>query len=235
MDGSKDILEKILQNEPSRETLFIVLEKLKKEGRWNEMIRTCSRFSEMCPDDIRMKMALAEAYGKVGFLGLAEQELAGAAEIVGNLVPVHKKLAAIYETQHRYEEAISNIRRYLVYFPDDPEALALLEKSLSSIHMAPVGESAGDFFDDLATSTIAEIYFDQGQLDAAVSVYEKLVVKNPHDEKSLVRLQELKALAQSEGDHAHREMETVRNKEKLIEVMERWLPRIKEIAYAGAN
>jgi len=147
--------------------------------------------------------------GKVGFsggFGGKQGACRGRGDRRKTWVPVHKKLAAIYETQHRYEEAISNIRRYLVYFPDDPEALALLEKSLSSIHMAPVGESAGDFFDDLATSTIAEIYFDQGQLDAAVSVYEKLVVKNPHDEKSLVRLQELKALAQSEGDHAHREM-----------------------------
>lgn len=235
MDGSRDIFEKILQNEPSRETLFIVLEKLKKEGRWNEMIRTCAGFSEMCPDDIRIKMALADAYGKVGFLGLAEQELAGAVEIVETLIPVHKKLAAIYENQHRHEEAVSNIRKYLTYFPDDQEALALLEKSLSSIHMAPAGESAGDFFDDLATSTIAEIYFDQGQLDAAVSVYEKLVVKDPRDEKSLFRLRELKALAQSEEDHALHEMETVRDKEKLIEIMERWLPRIKEIEYAGSN
>ena len=232
MDGSRDILDEILQNEPSRETLFIVLEKLKREGRWNEVIRTCARFSKIYRDDIRMKMALANAYGKVGFLRMAEEELAGAVEVVENLVPVHKKLAAIYESQGRWEEAACNIRRYLSYFPDDPEALALLEKTVSSIHTVPVGENAGDFFDDLASPTIAEIYFDQGQLDAAVSVYEKLIVNNPGDEKSVGRLRELKLLLKSEKTDTLHEKEEVRNKEKMIEILERWLPRIKEIEYA---
>ena len=235
MDGSRDILEKILQNEPSRETLFIVLEKLKKEGRWNEVIRACGRFSKICHDDIRMKTVLAEAYEKVGFLGLAEKELSESVSIVESMVPVHKKLAAIYERQGRHEEAVLHIRRYLAYYPDDPDALTLLEKILSSIHMAPVGDNAGAFFDDLATPTIAEIYFDQGQLEAAVSVYEKVIVKNPQDEKSLVRLRKLKALVESEENHTLQEKKAVHRKEKMIEILERWLPRIKEIEHAGSR
>ncbi len=235
MDGSRDILEKILQNEPSRETLFIALEKLKKEGRWNEIIRTCVRLSKIFSDDVRIKIVLAEAYEKVGFLGLAERELSEAVAVAENLAPVHKKLAAIYESQARHEEAACNIRRYLAYFPDDPEALALLEKIMSSIHRSPVGDKAGAFFDDLATPTIAEIYFDQGQLEAAVSVYEKVISKNPRDEKALVRLKELKSLLESAESHAFQEKKAIHNKERMIEILERWLPRIKEIAHAGAR
>ena len=235
MDGSKDILGKILQNGPSRETLLIALEKLKREGRWKEVIRTCVRFSEICSEDIRIKIVLAEAYGKAGFLGLAEKELEEAVDAVKSLVPVHKKLAGIYESQGRHEEAVGNIRRYLTYFPDDPEALTLLEKIMTSIHVSPVGDDAGAFFDDLATPTIAEIYFDQGQLEAAVSVYEKVVVKNPRDEKSPARLKELKVLLETEKSRALQEKKTAHDKENMIEILERWLPRIKEITYARAR
>ena len=129
MDGSRDILGKILRNEPSRETLLIALEKLKKEGRWNEIIRTCGRFSRIYADDIRIKIVLAEAYGKVGFLGLAEKELEEAVDIIESWVPIHKKLAALYEGQARHEEALGNIRRYLAYFPEDPEALSFAGKN----------------------------------------------------------------------------------------------------------
>ncbi len=235
MDGSRDILEKILQNEPSRETLFIALEKLKKEGRWKEIIRTCVRLSKIFSDDVRVKVVLAEAYGKVGFQGLAEKELAESAALLENLAPVHKKLAVMYESQARHEEAVCNIRRYLAYFPDDPAALALLEKIMSSIRVSPVGDKAGAFFDDLATPTIAEIYFDQGQLEAAVSVYEKVLSKNPRDEKTLVRLKELKSLVESEENHVFQEEKAVQSKERMIEILERWLPRVKEIAHAGAR
>ena len=101
--------------------------------------------------------------------------------------------------------------------------------------MSPVGDKAGAFFDDLATPTIAEIYFDQGQLEAAVSVYEKVISKNPRDEKALVRLKELKSLLESAESHAFQEKKAIHNKERMIEILERWLPRIKEIAHAGAR
>jgi len=113
--------------------------------------------------------------------------------------------------------------------------VTLLEKSLSSIHKAPVGDKAGVFFDDLATPTIAEIYFDQGQLKAAVSVYEKVVAGNPKDEKSLGRLKELKSLVSFEESRAVQEKGALRTKERMMEILERWLPRIKEIEHAGSH
>ncbi len=235
MDGSKDILERILQNNPSLETLLAVLDKLKREGRWNDIVRIGGRFSESWKDDIRLKILLAEAYRKVGFLGLAEKELAGSVAIIEHLIPVYKRLAQIYEEQGRYEEAAGNIKKYLACFPDDPEALNLSDRILSSLHRSPLEEGGDAFFDDLATPTIAEIYFDQGQLEAAVSVYEKVLAGDSRNEKVRSRLQELKALADSEKNRIRQEKNTLHTTEKMIEILERWLPEIRGIAHAGAH
>ena len=67
-------------------------------------------------------------------------------------------------------------------------------------------------------------------------MYEKVVVRNPGNEKALVRLKELKSLVETEKSHmVHQEEKAVHGKEKMIEILERWLPRMKEITHAGAR
>ena len=48
----------------------------------------------------------------------------------------------------------------------------------------------------LSTSTLAELYFDQGFPDKAVQVYEELLEREPHNELARARHLEIKAMSQ---------------------------------------
>jgi tetratricopeptide (TPR) repeat protein len=167
--------------------------------------------------------------------------------MIENLIPAYKSLAEIYAKQQRLTEAADTLKLYLAHCPGEPEALKLLDK----IRPAPVsGEAplkAEELLDDVvpgldeprdalvdfATPTIAELYYAQGKLSAAISTYEKVISSNPDDSESLKRLIELKGMAPEEPGPEGKEKDDLHARtEKLIAILEEWLPKIKEIQHA---
>ena len=67
-------------------------------------------------------------------------------------------------------------------------------------------ETAGR--DDLATTTLAEIYAQQGLHERALEIYERLAERAPDDAEVRARIEALSAAIESERE-AHPERETV--------------------------
>lgn len=85
---------------------------------------------------------------------------------------------------------------------------------------------------DLATPTLAELYFSQGQIQEAIETYEKVLLEDPEDEKSEQRLDELKASLDKEAEPQPSE-ESERNlfqekTEKSIAILESWLAQLQK-------
>lgn len=72
MEKSNDLLGEILNYGPSQGTFFLVLKKMKEEGRSSKVIRECQKALSLYPDDLRLRTLLAESYLDLGFIGLAE-------------------------------------------------------------------------------------------------------------------------------------------------------------------
>ncbi|MCJ7775153.1 MAG: tetratricopeptide repeat protein, partial [Desulfobulbaceae bacterium] len=128
MEKSNDLLGEILNNGPSQGTFFLVLKKMKEQGQSSEVIRECQKALSIYPDDLRLRTLLAESYLDLGFIGLAETELATVTSRLGDLVSAYKLQAEIYTKQQRTEEAVWALNQYLVHRPDDHNALDLLDK-----------------------------------------------------------------------------------------------------------
>jgi tetratricopeptide (TPR) repeat protein len=131
MTKSNDLLGKILSYKPSQNTLFLVLSKLKEEGRLGEVIQECHKALNLYPDDLRLRTLLAETYGELGFIGLAETEIARVTSRLTGLIPAYKLQAEIYNQQQKNEEALEALNKYLAHRPDDPGALDLLGKIMA--------------------------------------------------------------------------------------------------------
>jgi tetratricopeptide (TPR) repeat protein len=90
----------------------------------------------------------------------------------------------------------------------------------------PFPEEEEDAIVDLASPTIAELYFSQGQVLEAISTYEKILLKDPEDKLALSRLAELNEVvakaATPSQEHIARQ-----NTLKTIAIMEDWLARIR--------
>ena len=133
MEKSNDLLGEILNYGPSQGTFFLVLKKMKEEGRSSEVIRECQKALSLYPDDLRLRTLLAESYLDLGFIGLAETELATVTSRLGDLMSAYKLQAEIYTKQQRTEEAVWALNQYLVHRPDDHNALDLLDKIKSPV------------------------------------------------------------------------------------------------------
>ncbi len=247
MAETDNVLDEILNHGPSADSISIVLTRMKKEGRLSEVVQECIKFLRVYPDNIRLRIILAEAYMGIGFIGLAGAELEKVTSMIENLIPAYKSLAEIYAKQRRLTEAADTLKLYLAHCPGEPEALKLLEEMRPASVSGEAPLKAEELLDDVvpgldeprdalvdfATPTIAELYYAQGKLSAAISTYEKVISSNPDDSESLKRLIELKGMAPEEPGPEGKEKDDLHARtEKLITILEEWLPKIKEIQHA---
>ena len=254
MGKTDDLLGRILSHGPSQNTIFLALTEMIEEGRFNEVIQECLKALRVYPDDIRLRNLLAKSYLEAGFISLAEAELSKVTSELETLSTAYKLQARIYRQQEKIEEASVALKRYLALNPDDEEAINLFVRILSAETVAEPevkpfdseiteetveekfveGETHAAVAEeeekivDLATPTLAELYFSQGQTQEAIETYEKVLLNDPNDKRSEQRFNELKASQEKETAQQPTEQDKVRTKtEKSIEILEGWLSRIQ--------
>jgi tetratricopeptide (TPR) repeat protein len=247
MSESDEILifDEVLPRRAQKATAFETLKNMKQRGHHSKVIRECIKALSMYPDDMLVRYLLAESYFETGFFGQAEAELERIISELNNLRSVFKLQAKVEIRRRNYEEARQALNRYLAFNPDDQEALDLLagmetpEKEESPEEPIPPeddldSEEGVEVFEELATPTLAEIYFVQGKICEAITTYEKFISKTPGDRSAVQRLSELKALTAEKTAGAHRgERDQRKGKEKMIRILSGWLARIKESSIAG--
>ncbi len=241
MEENTALYDEILKAGPSQSTLHIILGRIRDDGRMNEVIKWCMTFLRIYPKDVYLRTLLAECYLHMGSIGQAETEFLKVASMMNDLLPVHARLARIYAKQKRFKEAAGEAEIFLSHHPDDPEVheiRQIVEEAGDAVKEPdqkwPVlPDDEDDSLVNFATPTIAELYFSQGQLDAAVETYERVIEEHPDDKASADRLSQLKAELETDLPDATKESHdgVDTQKEKLLTILEKWLPRVREIKY----
>ncbi len=113
--------------------------------------------------------------------------------------------------------------------PELLEAEPAIESAAGSTEAEPeVKPAEEEPVVDLATPTLAELYFSQGQIREAVNTYEKVLLDNPDDKASEQRLAELKTSISQEAKPLPSKEEVAGIKtEKTIAILENWLNSIQ--------
>lgn len=244
METMNDRTEGMLRDSQSQGSLFFLINKMKEEGRLDDIIQVCLKALDALPDYFPLRHLLAEIYFEEGFFDQAEAELSKVVSDIDSLISVYKLQAEIYTQKKRYKEAFEALKRYLAHKSDDREALELLnsikipaestsiplEEEDLSISKVSSGLATGtgdeDEYSEFATPTLAEIFFSQGQINNAIRTYEKILLNDPDDNESKRRLDELKAL-KSEKPGMKEDKDSV-IKVKMISFLEGWLTKIRE-------
>ncbi len=243
MTPSNDLIYQILNQGPSQSSIHIILSHLMGEGQNAAVMQGCLKALDLYPDDIRLRQLLAEAYLRLGFIGQAETELCRVTDQISDLTGSYKTLAKLYLHQQRVVEAQRLLQLYCLHRPEDLEAAALLagfptEKPETEPEEVSEAASEADVLIQLATPTLAEIYFKQGQIEEAIRTYEKVLARNPHDERLIQRLNELKGTSQGSpeetGDAAVAGASPIEINQRMISVLEGWLTRIRELKHGRA-
>lgn len=251
MTMSDDLYNEILASGPSSGTLFLVLSRLKEEGQGQRVIQECIKALGFDPGAIQIRRLLAETFFEAGLISQAETELEKVSREIHDLIPVYKLQSEIYRRQKRVKEAAAALSIYTAHRPEDREAQDLLDELVPPVEAftvtegiaAPPGESPDQEPDipeqaglpDIATATLAEVYFNQGQIREAAETYEKVVAKNPDDEKARERLEQIRAMVVPEPPAEDIEARKRRvNNEKMIALLEAWLTNIRKMSETSA-
>jgi tetratricopeptide (TPR) repeat protein len=126
MSDSIQLLEDILNRGPSSETLCLVLEELKRLGHTTKVIQECLRALQFHPEDLALRLILAETYFEEGLLSQAEAEIETTTSQMGRYASAYWLQAKIYNAQKRNHEALHSLNTYLALRPQDERALDLL-------------------------------------------------------------------------------------------------------------
>lgn len=255
MDIPESSINEILENSPSQETLHLLIPLLKAEGRKKLVIRECRKAVSRFPNDLHFKKILVETYMEEGQFLDAEEEAAKVLEGIKRLAEIYKLQAEIYLRQGRNEEAALYLKLFLLFYPEDKDAASLLEGiDLPEEASLPVPEEAssveaGDRVEDsgmqeleqelpeIITATLAKVYFDQGKLDEARDIYEKLAEMNPDDAVAASHFKEISALSDINDVQEERPPinERSHKTEKIISILEAWRKNIKGLSDSGAT
>jgi len=213
-----EIYNEILNKPVTPMASLLLIKVLKEKGEPEKVVEACLKTLEFFPDDINIRKTLAETYFERGSIELAEKELEGLSKQIDELSSVFRLQADVLIKQDKIKEAIDSLKLYLAHHSTDQEAARLLTKLSSPRKVEP---------SILPTSTLAEIYYKQGELDEAIKIYEKTVRAFPDDEKSKIRLKELKEIRETQERGKAKEALKEKNL-KLIGVLERWLSNIEQ-------
>jgi len=216
LDG---IYDEIVDKIATPKLRLVLLEALKKEVEPERVIRACKRVLESFPDDIDTRKLLAETYFEGGSPELAEAELEKLCKQIDELSSIFKLQAELFRKDDRIEEAIDSLKIYLAHQGSDEEAIGLL----SELSSPPEEEPSV-----LPTSTLAEMYYRQGELQEAIKVYEQVVKASPDDEEVRTRLNELKGMKEPEERRRTKGEMLKEKKLRLIGILERWLAAIEQ-------
>jgi len=268
MTDYDQLLGEILNRGPSSETLGVVLAELKRLGHTRKVIQECIRALQHHPDDLPLRLILAEAYSEEGLPSQAEAELETATSQMDRYASAYWLQAEIYRAQKRNDEAVRSLKIYLAFRPQDERALDLLRQidipqAAPAFEIAPIEEEIAEpaaikteeapvlrgiepleveaekpefrfeeeVLSEIATPTLAEVYVNQGQIQEAISIYEKVIAQNPEDEACMMRVQELMAMLKAEPpSHVEEVPRAKQRKQKTIAILESWLANIRKMS-----
>jgi tetratricopeptide (TPR) repeat protein len=222
MSASDDLHSRILSHGPSSDTLFILLSRMKKEGELRKVIQACVRALDMYPSDIPIRKLLAEAFLDAGFLSQAEEEMQKVTRQITELATIYKRKAEVLAKQQRSREALEAAQTYLAHYPDDQDALRLLEV------VSPAEEDAGEETPEEA---------EEAPVESMPKEPGSVPETSPGDEASGEMLQEPQDMTADEaptelvaGDAEEAGAGAKERTEKAISTLESWLEDIREIA-----
>jgi len=259
------LLREILDRGPSSETLCLVLAELKSLGHTRKVIQECIRAIQNHPEDLALRLILAETYFEEGLLSQAEAEIETATSQMDRHASAYWLQTLIYHAQKRNDEALRSLKTYLALRPQDERALDLLremgtealqaqeeivELAMAEAEKPPtlkeieppafaMEEETSEFgfeeevLSEIATPTLAEVYVHQGQIQEAISIYERVVAHNPEDHTSLKRILELnamRAVASFPAEEAKKIPRAKQKKQKNLAILESWLANIRKMS-----
>jgi tetratricopeptide (TPR) repeat protein len=205
--------EEILAKEPGA-IIFAVLGSLyARKYEFDKAIEVLSKGVENYPNYFSARILLGKCYLAKDDVDGAVREFSGILELDLYNVPTLNLLGDVLRDTGRYEEAGERYKKILEIEPENTDVqykLHLLEQLTEIPHEMPgvgdvseteiIAHETREEEEGLATVTLAEVYAEQGLLDKAASIINRVVQDHPDDEDVREVYERIQRLIDSESE-----------------------------------
>ena len=210
-----EVYQQMMSKDPSSQVFVYLAEALWEREMYEEAIETCTNGLRLRPHDLRARVILGLSYFRTGALDSAEAELLKAKEMLEINAVIYQNLAELYDKKGDSEQAFHYQKLFETIHP---AAAAGMDTAVAEARSESVPEEAlPEDAEMMDTTTLAELYEQQGHVDKAIEVYRKILDTSPENEEIEARLAELEKQIGSPPQDS-----------TLLSVLEYWQSKLQE-------
>ncbi len=202
-----------LQNDPASNCFVLLAEVLIKLRKSDNALKVLVNGLRHNKHNITARFLLGKIYFDRWLIDGAKKEFEKVIKLAPDNIAVSKILLQIY-TSEGNEERVGEISKNILFFhPDNQELMNFLDDVKSGSNVVELKDIVDEYSDfksgvsnvsemmrsgneeEIVSSTLAELYYEQGHYKDSLELYNKLLLNNPADQSIIERIEKIKSLS----------------------------------------
>ncbi len=202
---------KQLQNDPASNCFVLLAEVLIKLKKIDNALKVLVNGLRHNKHNTTARFLLGKIYFDRWIIDGAKKEFEKVIKIAPDNIAVSRILLQIY-TSEGNEKRVTEISKNILFFHPDNQELKDFLNELSAgdqpVELKDVVDEYSDFKSgvsslnekadveeaEIVSSTLADLYYEQGHYNDSLELYEKLLLNNPGDKRIIERIEKIKSL-----------------------------------------
>ena len=200
-----------LQNDPASNCFVLLAEVLIKLKKIDNALKVLVNGLRHNKHNTTARFLLGKIYFDRWIIDGAKKEFEKVIKIAPDNIAVSRILLQIY-TSEGNETRVAEISKNILFFHPDNQELKDFLNELSAgdqpVELKEIVDEYSDFKSGVSTlnenadveeaeivsSTLADLYYEQGHYNDSLELYEKLLLNNPGDKRIIERIEKIKSL-----------------------------------------
>ena len=199
-----------LKNDPSSNCFVLLAEVLIKLKKTDNALKVLVNGLRHNKHNTTARFLLGKIYFERWLIDGAKKEFEKVIKLAPDNIAVSKILLQIY-TSAGNDERVNEISKNLLFFhPDNRELKDFIDQLKAGdqpVELKDVVEEHSDFKSgvvnvnnvsdnetEIVSSTLADLYYEQGHYSDSLEIYSKLLQNNPEDKRIIERIEKIKSL-----------------------------------------
>ena len=200
---------KMLKDDPTSNCFVLLAEVLIKRKKVDEALKVLVNGLRHNKHNITARFLLGKIYFERWMIDNAKREFEKVIKLAPDNIAVSKILIQIYSSEEDFNSALQVAKKLSFYHPENEEIKIIVRQLSDGKSFKETGKTVNENntpshipvypTDDLitedgnlATETLANLYFEQGHHDQAIKILNKLLEQNPGDVELLKKIEAIK-------------------------------------------
>jgi tetratricopeptide (TPR) repeat protein len=205
-----------LQNDPTSNCFVLLAEVLIKQKKFDKALKVLVNGLRHNKHNTTARFLLGKLYFDRWIIDGAKKEFEKVIKLAPDNIAVSKILIQIYISEGNHERADQISRNLIFFHPDNEELKDFLNEIKSGKQVVELKEIVDDYSEfksgvanypnineinqtEIVSTTLADLYYEQGHYSDSLEIYNKLLLNYPGDKRIIDRIEKIKSLDERSG------------------------------------